>query len=200
MFDAVRNNKRIVQVFLALIALPFAFFGVESYVRDAGTGDNVAKIGDIKITQQQFQQALRDQQERLRAQMGGQLDPKMLDNPMARKAVLDDLVDQRLLMLEANKMRMFASDDAIRRAIGSIDSFKIDGKFSSERYEAALRSQGMTPAGFEAQLRQDLTLQQLAGAVAQSGVAAWPPRVVRRGRSDTLPATAERSARRCRQP
>ena len=142
MFDAVRNNKRIVQVFLALIALPFAFFGVESYVRDAGTGDNVAKIGDIKITQQQFQQALRDQQERLRAQMGGQLDPKMLDNPMARKAVLDDLVDQRLLMLEANKKRMFASDDAIRRAIGSIDGFKIDGKFSSERYEAALRSQG----------------------------------------------------------
>ena len=170
MFDAVRNNKRIVQVFLALIALPFAFFGVESYVRDAGTGDNVAKIGDIKITQQQFQQALRDQQERLRAQMGGQLDPKMLDNPMARKAVLDDLVEQRLLMLEANKKRMFASDDAIRRAIGSIDGFKIDGKFSSERYEAALRSQGMTPASFEAQLRQDLTLQQLAGAVAQSGV------------------------------
>lgn len=170
MFDAVRNNKRIVQIFLALIALPFAFFGVESYVRDAGTGDNVAKIGDIKITQQQFQQALRDQQERLRAQMGGQLDPKMLDNPMARKAVLDDLVDQRLLMLEANKKRMFASDDAIRRTIGSIEGFKIDGKFSSERYEAALRSQGMTPAGFEAQLRQDLTLQQLAGAVAQSGV------------------------------
>lgn len=170
MFDAVRNNKKIVQVFLALIALPFAFFGVESYVRDAGTGDNVAKIGDIKISQQQFQQALRDQQERLRAQMGGQLDPKMLDNPMARKAVLDDLVDQRLLMLEANKKRMFASDNAIRRAIGDIDAFKIDGKFSAERYEAALRAQGMNPAGFEAQVRQDLTLQQLAGAVAQSGV------------------------------
>lgn len=28
----------------------------------------------------------------------------------------------------------------------------------------------MTPAGFEAQLRQDLTLQQLAGAIGQSGV------------------------------
>ena len=57
MFDAVRNNKRIVQVFLALITLPFAFFGVESYVRSVGTGDDVARIGDAKITQQQFQQA-----------------------------------------------------------------------------------------------------------------------------------------------
>jgi len=169
MFDAVRNNKKIVQVFLALITLPFAFFGVESYVRNAGTGDDVAKIGDVKITQQQFRQALRDQQERLRGQLG-QIDPKLLDNPEARKAVLDDLVDQRLLMLEAGKQRMFASDQAIRQTIAGIDAFKVDGKFSSERYEAVLRSQGMTPAGFEAQLRQDLTLQQLAGALGQSGM------------------------------
>lgn len=170
MFDLVRDNKKIVQIFLALIALPFAFFGVDSYVRNAG-GDDVAKIGDARITQQQFQQALREQQERLRAQLG-QVDPKMLDNPEARKAILDDLVDQRLLMLEASKRRLFASDDAVRRAIAGIEVFKVDGKFSSERYEAALRAQGMTPAMFEAQLRQDLTLQQLAGAVGQSGFVA----------------------------
>ncbi|KXB31151.1 peptidylprolyl isomerase [Dechloromonas denitrificans] len=171
MFDAVRNNKKIVQIFLALITLPFAFFGVESYVRSVGSGDDVATIGDIKVTQQQFQQALREQQERLRAQMG-QVDPKLLDTPEARKAIIDDLVDQRLLMLEAGKKRMFASDEAIRRTIGGIDAFKVDGRFSTERYEAALRAQGMTPAGFEAQLRQDLTLQQLAGAVGQSGLMA----------------------------
>lgn len=172
MFDAVRNNKKIVQIFLALITLPFAFFGVESYVRSVGSGDDVATIGgDIKVTQQQFQQALREQQERLRAQMG-QVDPKLLDTPEARKAIIDDLVDQRLLMLEAGKKRMFASDEAIRRTIGGIDAFKVDGKFSTERYEAALRAQGMTPAGFEAQLRQDLTLQQLAGAIGQSGLMA----------------------------
>lgn len=172
MFDAVRNNKRIVQVFLALITLPFAFFGVDSYVRNASSEGDVAKIGDIKITQQQFQQAMRDQQERLRSEMGGQLDPKMLDNPEARNAIVNDLVDQRLLMLEAQKKNMFASDDAIRVAIGAIDAFKIDGKFSSERYEAALRSQGMSPAGFEAQLRQDLTLQQLASGVGNTNVVA----------------------------
>lgn len=170
MFDAVRNNKKIVQIFLALITLPFAFFGVESYVRSVGAGDDVAKIGDIKITQQQFQQTLHDQQERLRAQAGAQFDPKMLDSLEARKAILDDLVDQRLLLLEASKKKMFVSDDAIRRTVGSIDAFKIDGKFSAERYESALRAQGMTPAGFEAQLRQDLTLQQLAGAIGQSGL------------------------------
>jgi peptidyl-prolyl cis-trans isomerase D len=172
MFDAVRNNKKIVQVFLALITLPFAFFGVESYVRNAGTGDAVARIGDVKISPQQYQQAMREQQERLRAQLGGQFDAKMLDTPEARKAILDDLVDQQLLLLEANKKGLFASDEAIRQTIGSIDAFRVDGKFSPERYEAALRGQGMTPAGFEARLRQDLTLQQLATAVSQSGITA----------------------------
>jgi len=170
MFDAVRNNKRIVQVFLALIMLPFAFFGVESYMRNDGSGGDVATIGDVKITQQQFQQTLREQQERLRTQLGAQYDPKLLENAEARKAVLDDLINQRLLVIEAGKKHMFASDNALRQAIGAIEAFKVDGKFSTERYEAALRAQGMSPAGFEAQLRQDLTLQQLAGAIGQSGV------------------------------
>ena len=49
MFDAIRNNKRIVQVFLAMITLPFAFWGVESYVRNAGGGDEVATVGGSKV-------------------------------------------------------------------------------------------------------------------------------------------------------
>lgn len=170
MFDAVRNNKIITQAILALIAITFAFFGLESYVRDPGAGGDVAKIGELKINQQQFQEALRNQQDRLRAQLGEQYDAKLLEAPEARKAILDDLINQRLLMLEATKHRMFVSDEAIRQTILGIEAFSADGSFSNERYEAALRAQGLTPAGFEAQLRQDLTLQQLAGSVARSTI------------------------------
>jgi len=169
MFDAVRNSKRIVQVFLALIMLPFAFFGVESYVNNSGQGGDVASIGDIKITQQEFQQVLRDQQERLRAQTG-QSDPKMLDNPQIRQAILDDLINQRLLLLEANRYGLLVSDDAVRQSIAGLEAFQVDGKFSNERYESLLRAQGMSPAGFEARMRHDLTLQQLAGGIGQSGL------------------------------
>lgn len=172
MFDAVRNNKKVVQVFLGLITLPFAFFGVESYMRSNGAGDDVAKVGEYKVTQQQFQQAIREQQDRLRAQMAGQFDPKLLDTPEARKSILNDLITQRLLMQEASKQRVFASDDVVRRTINGIEAFKVDGKFSQERYTQMLAAQGMSPEGFEAQLRQDLTLQQLATAVAQSGIVA----------------------------
>lgn len=169
MFDAVRNNKRIVQVFLVLIALPFAFFGLESYVSDGGAGTDVAKVGEIRISQQDFQNVMREQQERLRNQFG-QVDAKMLNNPEIRKAILDDLIDQRLLALEAAQRRLFVTDDAVRRAIAGIEAFQQDGRFSNERYEALLRAQGMSPAGFEAQVRRDLTLQQLAGTIGQTGL------------------------------
>ncbi|WP_415033407.1 SurA N-terminal domain-containing protein [Azonexus sp.] len=169
MFDAVRNNKKIVQVFLVLIALPFAFFGVDSF-RDSGAGADVAKVGEVKISQQEFQQAVREQQERLRAQMG-EVDPKILDNPEFRQAILDDLIDQRVLFQEARKRHLFASDDAVRQAIAAIAAFHDEsGQFSQKRYEALLNAQGMSPTGFEAQVRQDLALQQLAGTIGRSGI------------------------------
>lgn len=170
MFDAVRNNKKIVQVFLVLITLPFAFWGVDSYVRSAGAGGDLASVGDSKITTQQFQQAWRDQQDRMRQSLGPSFKPETMDTPEARLAVLNSLVDQRLLLLEASKGRLGASDDLLREIISRIPSLQENGLFSMARYEEALRGQGTSQAQFEAQLRQDLILQQLVGAVADTGI------------------------------
>ncbi|MBM3391021.1 MAG: peptidylprolyl isomerase [Betaproteobacteria bacterium] len=170
MFDAVRNNKRIVQVFLALITLPFAFWGVDSYFRAGGRGGDLANVGGSAISQQEYSTALRDQQERLRAQFGREFNPAMLESPEARAAMLDSLVSQRLLMLHAAKTGLTASDAQLREVIGSIPALQEDGKFSMRRYEQALRAQGLTQQGFEAKLRQDLTIQQLVQSVSDTAV------------------------------
>jgi peptidyl-prolyl cis-trans isomerase D len=170
MFDAVRNNKRIVQVFLALITLPFAFWGVDSYVRGAGTGNDLAMVGDSKITQQQFQQAWREQMDRARQQLGPKFRQEQFDTPEMRNAVVNSLIDRRLLLLEAQKSRLGVANDMLVEIISSMPSLKVDGQFSRARYEAALQAQGMSPEQFEAQLRQDLTMQQLVGAVGDSGI------------------------------
>ncbi|MEB3287914.1 MAG: SurA N-terminal domain-containing protein, partial [Vampirovibrionales bacterium] len=65
MFDAVRNNKRVAQGILALITVPFALWGVESYVRNASSGAGLATVGQTTISEQEFQAALRDQGERM---------------------------------------------------------------------------------------------------------------------------------------
>jgi peptidyl-prolyl cis-trans isomerase D len=171
-FDAVRNNKRVVQVFLALITLPFAFWGVDSYVRDSGAGADLASVGDSKITMQQFDQAWRVQQDRLRQALGANFDAAAVNTPEARLAVLNALVDQRLLLLEASKGRLVAGDDALREVISKIPALQEDGQFSMARYQAALAAQGMSQPQFEAQLRQDLTLQQLVAAIGDTAIIA----------------------------
>ena len=168
MFDAVRNNKRIVQIFLGLIALPFAFWGVDSYVRSSGAGSDLASVGDTKITIPQFEQALRDRQDQMRQSMGDSFKPELMNSPEIRLGVLNSLIDQRLLLLEAGKNRLVTSDDALRDFLSSVPSLQEDGKFSMSRYETVLRAQGMSQPQFEARVRQDLTLQQLVGTVGSS--------------------------------
>ena len=168
MFDSIRNNKRIVQIFLALITLPFAFFGVDSYVRNSGAGNDAAVVGDTKITVQQFDQAMRERREQMQRSLGESFKPEIMNSPEVKMGVLNSLIDQRLLLLEADKNRLMTSNDVLRDAISRIPALQEDGKFSLARYEMVLRAQGMSEAQFEAQMRQDLTLQQLVGAVGES--------------------------------
>lgn len=169
MFDIVRNNKRIVQVILALIILPFAFWGVESYIRNVGTDNDVARVGESKIAMGEFLEALREQQDRMRPMLGGR-DPAMLDGPEIRRAVLDGLIERRLIALHAAKSRLMVSDDYLARFIASAPSLQVDGKFSKERYEALVASQGMSKEMFENKLRQDLVLQQALAAIADASL------------------------------
>lgn len=169
MFDYVRNNPRLIQVFLALITLPFAFWGVESYVRNAGSGDDAAKVGGSKITMQEFQRALHDQQERLRPALGGR-DPAVLDSPELRRSVIEGLVSQRLLAVHAAKVNLSVSDEQLRQFIMSAPSLQVDGKFSPERYEMLVQQQGLSKEGFEARVRQDIAAQETVTAVAAASL------------------------------
>ncbi|HEY6721463.1 MAG TPA: SurA N-terminal domain-containing protein, partial [Burkholderiales bacterium] len=94
MFDLVHNNKRIMQVLLALVALPFAFWGVDSYQRVMSRAGEVAEVGGQKITEQEFSEAMRQQQERLRGMLGRNFDPALFDSPAIRRELLDGMISQ----------------------------------------------------------------------------------------------------------
>jgi peptidyl-prolyl cis-trans isomerase D len=170
MLDFVRNNKRITQGFLALITLPFAFWGVDSYVRNADVGAGVATVGGSKITRQELQSAMREQQERMRAQLGGKVDPAMFETPQMRRAVLDSLVTQRLLAEQTQKAKLVVGNEQLIQFIAGVPSLQENGKFSKERYEALVAAQGMSKEMFEARLRQDMAMQQLMLPVIEAGI------------------------------
>ena len=171
MFEWVRNNKRLMQVLLALIALPFAFFGVESYQAAANMSAGVASVGDQKITEQEFSENLRQQQERLRRMLGGNFSQTMLDSPEIRTELLEGMISQRLLTQYAVGAKLNVSDEQLREVVASIPAFQVDGKFSKAQYESALRAEGYSPTVFENSVRRDLMMQQLSAALSEAGTA-----------------------------
>src|SRR2546430_16126225 len=86
MFDFVQKNKRILQVFLGLIAITFATWGIESYTRFTGGRDTVASVNGSDISQREFGEQVRAQQEQVRRMFGGRVDPAAVDNPETRRA------------------------------------------------------------------------------------------------------------------
>ncbi len=177
MFDFVHKHKLVLQIFLGLIAITFATWGIESYTRFRGGADTIATVNGLTITQREFEAELRRQQEQLRRMLGGNFDPAVLERPEARRALLDSLVTQRLLASEAQKSRLAVTDDMLVELIHSVPAFQSEGRFSKAQYELALRSQNppMSSAQFESRLRYDMILQQLTRAVGESAIA---PRTV----------------------
>ncbi len=168
MFDFVHNHKLLLQIILGLIMLPFAFFGLESYQRVFNSNAEVADVAGTKITDQEFANALRNQQERLGKALRG-IDPTLLDTPEMRGELLDGLITQRLLTVYGLKNNLMAGDEQLRQLIAAEPAFQDNGKFSQSTYSTMLRAQNLTEQSFEANLRHDIAMQQLLAGVAESG-------------------------------
>src|SRR2546422_571276 len=116
MFDLVTKYKRVIQVFLGLIALTFATWGIESYTRFRGAGDAVASVNGMKISQREFTDELRRQQDQLRQMFGRAIDPAALDTPESRRTLLDSLIAQRLVASAALRGNLTVTDEAKLKA------------------------------------------------------------------------------------
>jgi len=173
MFDIVTKHKRIAQLILVLLTIPFAFFGVDFYFRQArGPQDAVATVGRNKVTQADFDELLRDQQNRMRESMGRNYDPSMFDNPEVRYALLNQLINQRLLENVANKDRFRVSDAQLYDFIAQLPPFQEDGKFSPEKYRQILAAQGQSTLMFEQRVRAELALSPLQEPIIGANVTA----------------------------
>ncbi|MCX7250257.1 MAG: SurA N-terminal domain-containing protein [Burkholderiales bacterium] len=186
MFDFFRKHMKL---FMGLLFIPlvigFVLFGVQGYDRSGGA-DKVAEVAGKVITRQELDNAHRSEVEQRLASMPG-LDRAQLESDAARSITLDRLIAQRVLALAAKDQHIVTPDQRLVRELSqdpTIASFrKPDGQLDLQRYNEALRAQGMTPEQYENSLRQDLAQRQvLAGisassllpaAVAQPALGAW---------------------------
>lgn len=176
MFDFVRKHTKIMMFVMFLLIIPsFVLFGIDGYNRMGEKGDAVARVGGHDITQGEWDAAHKAEADRLRASMPN-LDAKLLDSPEARYATLERLVRDRVLAQAVDKLRLTTSDGRLARALSedpSIASLRLPGgKLDMERYRQLAASQGLTPEGFEARVRRDMSVRQVETGLSDSGFAA----------------------------
>ncbi len=170
MFDFIRNNRRFLQFVLLVMILPsFVFFGIQGYDR-IGNGDQLANIGQQSVTQTEVDNGMRDQLERVKQQFGGQVDTKMFDTPEARQALLDRLINQKVVAAQAQQSNLSGSDAKLRELLATVPGVFQDGKVDMEAYKRFAASQGLSIEGFEARLRSDIATQQVTSALAASAL------------------------------
>jgi peptidyl-prolyl cis-trans isomerase D len=170
MFDFVHGNRRFVQIVLLLIVLTFTFWGVDSYKKSSHS-EALATVNGEKINQAEFDQALRQQQDRMRRMMASNYDQAMFDKPETKRAILESLVSQRLLMSQARSIGLTVNEKYLAQSIAGIDAFQKDGKFDKQLYESVLRREKMSPLTFESSIARELYMRQLIDAYMRNGYA-----------------------------
>jgi peptidyl-prolyl cis-trans isomerase D len=172
MFDFVRKHTKVMMFLMFLLIIPaFVLVGVDGF-RDASGGTKaVATVASQSITQGEWDQAHKAEVDRLRASMPT-LDVKMLESPEARYVTLERLVRERVLAEAAQKSHLNTSDARLARELQTNPTIaslrKADGSLDIERYRQLAASQGLTPEGFEARVRNDLSVRQVESGIVGS--------------------------------
>ena len=162
-----RMTGPIVWAIVGLIAVPFAFFGIETF-QGSGSDPTVAKVGAQKITSAQLEAAYQQRLQRLQQMLGENFRSDMIEPVRFREGVLQEMVQETALQQHALNAGYTASDASILQAIQAIPAFQKDGQFSADQYRQALSAKGLSPQGFETQLREGLSQDQIRDGVLAS--------------------------------
>lgn len=173
MFDFVRKHNRLFQFVLLILILPmFVVGGLEGYTSLMnGKRSTVATVDGLPITQTEWDNAHRNQVDRMRAQMPPGVDIKMFDTPELRRRTLDQLVQQRVLEVASQKQHVFVSSDAVNRVFQNDPQFAALRTPEGNPNDVMLARAGFSRASLLDQMRRDMVANQVKAGVVGGTIA-----------------------------
>jgi peptidyl-prolyl cis-trans isomerase D len=162
----------VAKALFVLLVLSFAVWGIEDVVRNFGRDTAVARVGDQRIEAEEAQMAARREMSRIARQLGNRFEPNEAIRRAVAAGALENLIGERAMVAEAQRMGVVATEDMVRDTVFAIPGLTgPDGRFSRQVLAQVLRSNELTEAQFLSLIRGDLLRQQLLGAV-RAGAAA----------------------------
>jgi peptidyl-prolyl cis-trans isomerase D len=164
MLQTIRDKLSgwIAKIVLGALAVVFVFWGIE--LRSVtGSGSDAASVNGDNISLSAAQKAWQERQSQLAQAFKGDIPDSF--KKQQQQTLLDQLIRTRMLEQHIDELGYRVSDTQVAETLYGIDALKVDGKFSRDRYVAALSQQGMSDTQFEAQLRIELASKQLQNGI-----------------------------------
>ncbi len=179
----------IATVILGLLIIPFAFFGMESYMSER-VDSYAARISQPPswwqsapqawpmsyfwrthdIDNAEFRQRFEQARMRARDEQGDTFNAREFESVDNKRKLLDEMIDEQVMRLAAERDGIVVSDVEVRNAIQAVPDFQVEGKFDVDRYQLLLASQSppQTPRDFENRIRDNLQYGLIPSRLADS--------------------------------
>ena len=156
----------LIKILLGAIVIVFIFWGVGSFRSQRGS--RVATVNGDQITLDEYRDTYNNLMEQLRARFGNKLDEKMIKTLQVKRQALDRLINNRLLVQEAKKLKFRVSEKELANAILHIPAFQRSGVFDKYLYKSVLDRLRMTPESFEAAQKNQMLIDKLRTLVTSN--------------------------------
>src|SRR5215467_9210118 len=170
MLDRMRRHKSWLKWSLALVVLAFIVFyipdilGLRGSGADATSGETIASVEGRAITSGEFRRNYQSQLQAYRSAYGSNMSEQLLKQLGIEQQILQQMVDERAALAEADRLKISVSDEEVRQRIFAMPAFQDNGQFIGDaRYQQLLRMQRlpMTPSEFEENVRHGLAVEKL---------------------------------------
>lgn len=164
MLSSIRNNRKALSIVLWLVIIAFVatIFVVWGVGEKSNTLSYVAKVNNKIITYEEFQNRYKLADDEIR-RYGGAI---QIDN--LSKRILESLVNEKLMLIEAEKLDIPATDLELVSYIRSIPSFQVNGEFNIDQYEMVLRNNGLNPEQYEKAVKDEIKMRKMTNLIYQT--------------------------------
>ena len=172
MLDRMRRHSSWLKWSLALVCLSFVLFYIPDFLQSTGTGavasDTVAVVNGQEIRADEFRRTYQAQMQAYRSAYGAQMNEQLLRQLGIDQQILQQLVDERAAVAEAERLGVKVTDAEVAQRIYAIPAFLENGAFIGQaRYQQILLAQNppLTTSQFEEGIRRSLLLEKLRASV-----------------------------------
>ena len=177
MLEMMRSKAAswVVKILFLFLILSFAIWGVGDMFRGRGALQTVAEVGGTEIARQDLSDQFRRLMNTMRSRFGESFDTQKAVQLGLLDQTLDQIVNSRLLLLDAQDLGLDVGDDLIRTTIRNAPEFRgVGNNFDPLRFREFMVQQGFgSEAGYVSVLRQDMLRRQITGTVVAG---ASPPK------------------------